>query len=173
MGTETKRNTAQNESIGDLDNKREQETGDSSEARDQVTVSGERKNSGRGPHNSNSHNRQARLRSKMTRSEDMEADDELVSRGHFSMMCYIVWSSLTFNQHIAQGPQTGAVAESGGAEHAAVGDLVKQLQEKDCRIQYHEPKIQQLSQVQRLPPTHHLIMDCLFSDPTTIIACRT
>ena len=79
MGTETKRNTAQNESIGDLDNKREQETGDSSEARDQVTVSGERKNSGRGPHNSNSHNRQARLRSKMTRSEDMEADDELVS----------------------------------------------------------------------------------------------
>ena len=55
------------------------------------------------------------------------------------MMCC---SSLTFNQHIAQGPGTGAVAESGGAEHAVVGDLVKQLQEKDRRIQ-----IQQLSQV--------------------------
>ena len=44
-----------------------------------VTTSGERKNSGRGPHYSNSHNL-ARLRSKnVARSEDMEADDELVS----------------------------------------------------------------------------------------------
>ena len=51
------------------------------------------------------------------------------------MMCMMCWSSLTINQHIAQGSGAGAVAESGGAEHAAVGDLVKQLQEKDCRIQ--------------------------------------
>ena len=54
------------------------------------------------------------------------------------------------------GPAAGAVAESGGAEQAAPGDLVKQLQEKDRRIQYLELKIQQLSQVPRLPPTLHL-----------------
>ena len=167
LSSETKRNTQQNESLGEG-------VADTEDTAPELT---EQKNSGRGPHNSNFYNR-SWLRSKnVARSEDMEADDELVSRGHFSMMCYIVWSSLTFNQHIAQGPQTGAVAESGGAEHAAVGDLVKQLQEKDCRIQYLELKIQQLSQVRRLPPTHHLIMsiimDCLFSDPTTIIACRT
>ena len=35
------------------------------------------------------------------------------------MMCMMCWSSLTINQHIAQGPGAGAVAESGGAEHAA------------------------------------------------------
>ena len=74
IGTETKRNTAQNESIGegllvDADTC-PQETRD--------TCVSERKNSGRGPYNSNSYNR-ARLRSKnATRSEDMEADDELV-----------------------------------------------------------------------------------------------
>ena len=54
------------------------------------------------------------------------------------------------------GPAAGAVAETGGAEQAAAGDLVKQLQEKDRRIQYLELKIQQLSQVRWLPPTHHL-----------------
>ena len=77
VGTETKRNTAQNESIGDQANHGLlPDTGDF-EARDLVT--GERKNSGRGPHTSNSHNR-ARLRSKnVARSEDMEADDELVN----------------------------------------------------------------------------------------------
>lgn len=80
VGTETKRNTAQNESIGDLAPS-QQEAGEAGEARDLVTITGERKNSGRGPgHTSNSHNRQARLRSKTpARSEDMEADDELVS----------------------------------------------------------------------------------------------
>ena len=77
VGTETKRNTAQNESIGDLAPSQKE----AGEARDLVTVTGERKNSGRGPgHTSNSHNRQAMLRSKTpARSEDMEADDELVS----------------------------------------------------------------------------------------------
>ena len=77
VGTETKRNTAQNESFGDLAPSQKE----AGEARDLVTVTGERKNSGRGPgHTSNSHNRQARLRSKTpARSEDMEADDELVS----------------------------------------------------------------------------------------------
>ena len=55
---------------------------------DTAPESSERKNSGRGPHNSNSHNR-SRLRSKnVARSEDMEADDELVSRGQFSVMYY-------------------------------------------------------------------------------------
>ena len=54
------------------------------------------------------------------------------------------------------GPAASAVAETGGAEQAAAGDLVKQLQEKDRRIQYLELKIQQLSQVRWLPPTHHL-----------------
>ena len=74
---ETKRNTAQNESIGESSGQVAPDTGDT-EARDLV-ITGERKNSGRGPHNSNSHNR-ARLRSKnVARSEDMEADDELVS----------------------------------------------------------------------------------------------
>ena len=74
---ETKRNTAQNESIGESSGQlMATDTGD---AEALVTTSGERKNSGRGPHNSNSHNR-ARLRSKnVARSEDMEADDELVS----------------------------------------------------------------------------------------------
>ena len=161
MGTETKRNTVQNESIGDLDNKREQETGDSSEARDQVTVSGERKNSGRGPHNSNSHNRQARLRSKMTRSEDMEADDELVRvrsdvRGHDNVLFQ---GDKTDNDHERISPNstmptlsslagtvTGANSEAPDKE---TGDLVNQLREKDRRIQYLELKIQQLSQVCR------------------------
>ena len=78
IGTETKRNTAQNESIGEgllVDGETcPQETRDARDA----CVS-ERKNSGRGPYNSNSYNR-ARLRSKnATRSEDMEADDELVN----------------------------------------------------------------------------------------------
>ena len=59
------------------------------------------------------------------------------------------------------GPAAGAVAESGGAEQAAPGDLVKQLQEKDRRIQYLELKIQQLSQVRWLPPTQYLHHYCL------------
>jgi len=146
IGTETKRNTAQNESIGegllvDADTC-PQETRDARDA----CVS-ERKNSGRGPYNSNSYNR-ARLRSKnATRSEDMEADDELGDK--------------TDNDHERMSPnsttpkfsppipsQTAAEQQS---ESACVGaetdtDLVRQLQEKDRRIQYLELKIQQLSQ---------------------------
>ena len=70
------------------------------------------------------------------------------------------------------GPAAGAVAESGGAEQAAAGDLVKQLQEKDRRIQYLELKIQQLSQVRWLPPTQYLQHYCLsfFQDSATILA---
>ena len=69
------------------------------------------------------------------------------------------------------GPAAGAVAESGGAEQAAPGDLVKQLQEKDRRIQYLELKIQQLSQVRWLPPTHYLHHHFLFfQDSATILA---
>ena len=73
VGNETKRNTAQNESIGEGHVSVDVDT-----CQDTRDVGSERKNSGRGPHNSNSHNR-ARLRSKnAARSEDMEADDELV-----------------------------------------------------------------------------------------------
>ena len=76
LSSETKRNTQQNESVGE----------GVADTEDTAPESSERKNSGRGPHNSNSHNR-SRLRSKnVARSEDMEADDELVSRGQFSVM---------------------------------------------------------------------------------------
>jgi len=141
IGTETKRNTAQNESIGegllvDADTC-PQETRD--------TCVSERKNSGRGPYNSNSYNR-ARLRSKnATRSEDMEADDELGDK--------------TDNDHERMSPnsttpkfsppipsQTANDAESTNVGAEDDSDLVRQLQEKDRRIQYLELKIQQLSQ---------------------------
>ena len=77
VGTETKRNTQQNESM----------TGEAGTSHGdaescswiQESVVTERKNSGRGPHAANSHNR-SRMRSKnAARSEDMEADDELVT----------------------------------------------------------------------------------------------
>ena len=170
VGTETKRNTAQNESIGDLTSSAGQTPGDAGEpeARDLVTtVSGERKNSGRGPHNSNSHNR-ARLRSKnVARSEDMEADDELVSGGEErlgSVLTRILQfqGDKTDNDHERISPNSTmpltlsnlAGAASGTSSEAGAGtkesgDLVNQLREKDRRIQYLELKIQQLSQVCR------------------------
>ena len=88
LSSETKRNTQQNESVGESAGHGGGGGGGGSVAdtEDTAPESSERKNSGRGPHNSNSHNR-SRLRSKnVARSEDMEADDELVSRGKFSMM---------------------------------------------------------------------------------------
>jgi len=145
VGTETKRNTAQNESIGDLAPS-QQEAGEAGEARDLVTITGERKNSGRGPgHNSNSHNRQARLRSKTAaRSEDMEADDELgdkTDNDHERISPNSTMPTLTS----LAGAVSGAASEA-GAGPVEAGDLVNQLREKDRRIQYLELKIQQLSQ---------------------------
>ena len=90
LSSETKRNTQQNESVGESAGHGGGGGGGGSVAdtEDTAPESSERKNSGRGPHNSNSHNR-SRLRSKnVARSEDMEADDELVSRGQFSVMYY-------------------------------------------------------------------------------------
>ena len=76
MGTETKRNTQQNESIG------EQGAGQGVPLLEEVTTTdqAERKNSGpsrTGPAGQPGHSR-TRLRNKVARSEDMEADDELV-----------------------------------------------------------------------------------------------
>ena len=86
LSSETKRNTQQNESVGESAGHGGGGGGSVADTEDTAPESSERKNSGRGPHNSNSHNR-SRLRSKnVARSEDMEADDELVSRGKFSMM---------------------------------------------------------------------------------------
>ena len=89
LSSETKRNTQQNESVGESAGHGGGGGGGGgsvADTEDTAPESSERKNSGRGPHNSNSHNR-SRLRSKnVARSEDMEADDELVSRGQFSMM---------------------------------------------------------------------------------------
>ena len=77
-GGEEKLSEADNmgKSIGHLALSGQQEAG-----YDLVTVTGELKNSGRDPgHPSNSHSHQARLRSKTAaRSEDIKADDELVS----------------------------------------------------------------------------------------------
>ena len=89
LSSETKRNTQQNESVGESAGHGGGGGGGSvADTEDTAPESSERKNSGRGPHNSNSHNR-SRLRSKnVARSEDMEADDELVSRGQFSVMYY-------------------------------------------------------------------------------------
>ena len=83
VGIETKRNTQQNETIGDnsLTVSAEMET-------EGGQVGGERKNSGRSTHTHNAgggHTR-TRLRTKnVARSEDMEADDELVSLTHHSL----------------------------------------------------------------------------------------
>ena len=86
VGTETKRNTQQNETIagaaGDGGAGGEQDTLSGLPEPNIVTTFTERKNSGRGSHAVNSHNR-SRMRSKnAARSEDMEADDELVGHGH-------------------------------------------------------------------------------------------
>ena len=83
LGTETKRNTQQNETIGDSSLVLAEVESGSQQQGGEVLVVGERKNSGRSGHtggtSSHSHNR-ARMRNKnVARSEDMEADDELVS----------------------------------------------------------------------------------------------
>ena len=84
VGTETKRNTQQNEIIpgaGDGGAVGDQDTLPGLPEPSIVTTLAERKNSGRGSHAVNSHNR-SRMRSKnAARSEDMEADDELVGHG--------------------------------------------------------------------------------------------
>lgn len=150
IGGETKRNTAQNESIGEgllVDAETCHNAHAQQESRGDTCGVTERKNSGRGPYNSNSYNR-ARLRSKnATRSEDMEADDELGDK--------------TDNDHERMSPNSttpkfsppivcsqAVVSESDVVRTGASSDpdLMRQLQEKDRRIQYLELKIQQLSQ---------------------------
>jgi len=151
VGNETKRNTAQNESIGEGNVSVDVDT-----CQDSRDAGSERKNSGRGPHNSNSHNR-ARLRSKnAARSEDMEADDELgdkTDNDHERISPNSTMPSLSSLAIPVPGsgqPSASPVAEESpcatpsGLEDS--GDLVKQLQEKERRIQYLELKIQQLSQ---------------------------
>jgi len=140
VGTETKRNTQQNESMTGEAGTSHGETESCSWIQESVVT--ERKNSGRGPHAANSHNR-SRMRSKnAARSEDMEADDELGDK--------------TDNDHERVSPNTSmpplSLTSVSVAEHSNVtssassSDLVKRLEEKDRRIQYLELKIQQLSQ---------------------------
>jgi len=140
---ETKRNTQQNESIGESSGQlMAPDTGDTG---DLVTTSGERKNSGRGPHNSNSHNR-ARLRSKnVARSEDMEADDELGDKTDNDHERISPNSTMPSLSSLA-GAVAGTETDEAGPGTKEAGDLVNQLREKDRRIQYLELKIQQLSQ---------------------------
>ena len=57
------------------------------DSEDMAPESTEQKNSGRRPHNTNFYNRSWLRNKNVARSEDMEADDELVRQGHFSMMC--------------------------------------------------------------------------------------
>ena len=94
VGTETKRNTQQNETIGDnslvmseMEPGGQQQAGEAGAGGSVAgggggsLVVGERKNSGRASHcGGTSHTRTSRMRNKnVARSEDMEADDELVS----------------------------------------------------------------------------------------------
>lgn len=172
--TETKRNTAQNESIGDTSLAVEVST---SPVQDSPALP-ERKNSGRtaphhhthSPHNLGTtqyHNR-ARLRNKAPRSEDLEADDELgdkTDNDHDSLNL----SESSSVTSVVPGPAMSASASVGllvcepnsststpvmrpttptqgeGATDDAK-DLLRQLQEKDRRIQFLEVKIQQLTQ---------------------------
>jgi len=129
LGTETKRNTQQNETIGDSSLVLgELEPG---------LEGGERKNSGRSTAGtSHSHNR-PRMRTKnVARSEDMEADDELGDK--------------TDNDHERISPNSVmpslSVQSESGQRHGPDSDLARQLQEKERRIQYLELKIQQLTQ---------------------------
>lgn len=180
MCTETKRNTQQNESIGDTSLAVEVTTGNTSPVQD-IPALPERKNSGRSaPHHHshsphslgtnqyhNSHNR-TRLRNKAPRSEDLEADDELgdkTDNDHDSLNLSET-SSVT---SVIPGPAMTASASVGllvcepnsststpvmrpttptQAEGATddAKDLLRQLQEKDRRIQFLEVKIQQLTQ---------------------------
>jgi len=175
--TETKRNTAQNESIGDTSLSVEVSGGNTSPTQDTPALP-ERKNSGRSvphhhshsPHNLGTtqyHNR-ARLRNKAPRSEDLEADDELgdkTDNDHDSLNL----SESSSVTSVVPGPAMSASASVGllvcepnsststpvmrpttptQAEGATddAKDLLRQLQEKDRRIQFLEVKIQQLTQ---------------------------
>lgn len=134
MGTETKRNTQQNESIG------EQGAGQGVPLLEEVTTTdqAERKNSGpsrTGPAGQPGHSR-TRLRNKVARSEDMEADDELGDK--------------TDNDHERISPAAPAAAAAPPPPPAQPdpnpeSDMAKQLDEKDRRIQLLELKIQQLT----------------------------
>ena len=200
MCTETKRNTQQNESIGENSLAVEVSTGNTSPVQDSPALP-ERKNSGRSiPHHHShsphslgttqyhtSHNR-TRLRNKAPRSEDLEADDELVSVTPDmpqSLNQLSAQGDKTDNDHdslnlsetssvtsVIPGPAMSASASVGllvcepnsststpvmrptTPTQAEVStddakDLLRQLQEKDRRIQFLEVKIQQLTQVKR------------------------
>jgi len=180
MCTETKRNTQQNESIGESSLAVEVSNGNTSPVQDSAALP-ERKNSGRSaPHHHShsphslgtnqyhtSHNR-ARLRNKAPRSEDLEADDELgdkTDNDHDSLNLSET-SSVT---SVIPGPTMSAsasvgllVCEPNSSTSTPVmrpttptqaevptddaKDLLRQLQEKDRRIQFLEVKIQQLTQ---------------------------
>ena len=192
--TETKRNTAQNESIGDTSLSVEVTAGNTSPTQETPALP-ERKNSGRSaphhhshsPHNLGTtqyHNR-ARLRNKAPRSEDLEADDELVNidDDNDDVTVSAVQGDKTDNDHDSlnlseSSSVTSVVPGSAMSASASVGllvcepnsststpvmrpttptqaegatddakDLLRQLQEKDRRIQFLEVKIQQLTQV--------------------------
>ena len=176
VGSETKRNTQQNETIGDsslvvseMDPGNQQqvtESGGGTGAGVAVgagggggggggggLVVGERKNSGRSVHTGgNSHNR-ARMRNKnVARSEDMEADDELVSLKVeiTDLSLEMFQGDKTDNDHERISPNSVMPILSHQPEPSqrhGDSDLVRQLQEKERRIQYLELKIQQLTQV--------------------------
>jgi len=178
MCIETKRNTQQNESIGDTTLAVDVSAGNISPVQDIPTLP-ERKNSGRGashhhshsPHslgNNQYHSNRARLRNKAPRSEDLEADDELgdkTDNDHDSLNLSET-SSIT---SVVPGPTMSTstsvgllVCEPNSSTSTPVmrpatptqseastddtKELLRQLQEKDRRIQFLEVKIQQLTQ---------------------------
>jgi len=134
VGIETKRNTQQNETIGD--NNSLMVTAEVEAEGGQVVA--ERKNSGRSTHTHTAGGGHARTRMRtknMARSEDMEADDELGDK--------------TDNDHERISPNSvmpSLSSQSEPSQRHGDTDLARQLQEKERRIQYLELKIQQLTQ---------------------------
>lgn len=148
VGTETKRNTQQNETIaGGGEANGDQDTLSGLPEPSIVTTATERKNSGRGSHAVNSHNR-SRMRTKnAARSEDMEADDELgdkTDNDHERISPNSTMPSLTLSGSLASEPSVNSVSVSSSRYNDT--DLVKRLEEKERRIQYLELKVQQMSQ---------------------------